>query len=326
MCRTPIALSLLALASLHHLSASAQCTVTSTTGYTVHINVQPFAIQPTTTSCPWGYNYTTRLAYDVKFTGENAPSSLSTMQGTITCNGTSQFFDLPNGPAQGEVVSANTWSSLTNCATANPVNMNCNVLRIEIQGVGISSRTITCPTTPTALPVSLLSWDAAVEHDAVALTWSTATEQRNAYFTVERSTDGKEFHTLTTVEGAGDSQSTRHYRAVDTDPLHGTSYYRLLQTDHDGTLTTFDVVPVHFKGSGKEARVVPNPVVGRSFVLRDLDQVSTVEIRDLSGKLVHRAGRSDLPIALPAMPRGVYVVHLQPLSGAPGQAIRLVKE
>lgn len=72
--KAPLTCTLLAIAGLHHPQATAQCTVNSTTGYSVHIHVQALAIEPSSTNCPWGYQYNTRLIYDIAFSGENIPS------------------------------------------------------------------------------------------------------------------------------------------------------------------------------------------------------------------------------------------------------------
>ncbi|QQR86253.1 MAG: hypothetical protein IPJ76_16930 [Flavobacteriales bacterium] len=97
----------------------------------------------------------------------------------------------------------------------------------------------------TSLPVELLSFTARNDGPAVLLEWSTASEKDNAHFTVERSKDGQRFNDLLHLPGAGDSQTTLHYRAHDVDPVAGTTFYRLRQTDHDGATSHSNIVAVH---------------------------------------------------------------------------------
>lgn len=248
------------------------------------------------------------------------------MQGRITCNGNTQFFDLPNSGGSGQVVSANTWTRLTNCAVANPVNMNCNTLMIEIEGQGISSRHISCSTMPTGLPIVLLGFDAQARDHDVHLTWATASEERNAYFIVERSADGELFDTLVTVTGAGDSQSTRDYEAIDPNPLPGTSYYRLRQVDHDGSATTYDIVPVYPEALVWQPLIVPNPASGDAFQVQGPFEEHAVTIRDLTGTIVHSAPRAGRPVFHPTLSKGIYLVHLTPPGGGAEQVVRLVQE
>lgn len=97
----------------------------------------------------------------------------------------------------------------------------------------------------TALPIELLYFTAKPLNKRVELKWSTAREIDNDYFTVERSIDNISFETILKVDGAGNSASILTYAAYDEQPLSGTSYYRLRQTDFSG-LTTLSPVQTCF--------------------------------------------------------------------------------
>lgn len=75
--------------------------------------------------------------------------------------------------------------------------------------------------------------------------WSTFSEKDNDFFTLERSTDGKTFEIITTVDGAGNSSKKRSYRYEDTAPVAGMNYYRLKQTDFNGDFEYFKIVGVN---------------------------------------------------------------------------------
>ncbi|NRA10572.1 MAG: hypothetical protein HRT57_01295 [Crocinitomicaceae bacterium] len=66
--------------------------------------------------------------------------------------------------------------------------------------------------------------------NTVQLNWSTASEINNDLFTVERSKDG-----------AGNANSTLTYYDLDRNPLNGISYYRLKQTDFDGSISSSEI-------------------------------------------------------------------------------------
>ena len=68
----------------------------------------------------------------------------------------------------------------------------------------------------------------------VMLTWTTATEINNDFFTVERTLDGIAFEEVIEMPGAGNSFTPLTYIDYDENPLPGMSYYRLKQTDYDG--------------------------------------------------------------------------------------------
>jgi hypothetical protein len=85
-----------------------------------------------------------------------------------------------------------------------------------------------------ALPIELLSFEATMSGNRVMLTWTTATEINNDYFTVERTLDGILFEEVIEMPGAGNSFVPLTYVAYDNNPVPGLSYYRLKQTDYDG--------------------------------------------------------------------------------------------
>jgi len=114
----------------------------------------------------------------------------------------------------------------------------------------------------TTLPVELINFEADKVDGAVKLTWSTATEVNNEYFTIERSNDGKHFGELEKVTGAGNSSFSNTYSMHDNDPLEGVSYYRLSQTDYDGKRVTFPTVAIrNVKGDKNEVLLLNNPFV-----------------------------------------------------------------
>ncbi|MGR6086889.1 MAG: T9SS type A sorting domain-containing protein [Arcticibacter sp.] len=108
----------------------------------------------------------------------------------------------------------------------------------------------TCIIAPTPLPVSLVDFD--VQHGLngqADVTWVTQSEKVNDYFTIDRSINGDVFEPLAKVDGAGNSNEIRHYLFKDTNPLQGLSYYRLSQTDFDGTVTVCGLVTYHAQDS-----------------------------------------------------------------------------
>lgn len=110
------------------------------------------------------------------------------------------------------------------------------------------------------VPIELLSFEAEVTTDAsVELSWVTASEINNAYFEVERSSDGKSWEPILSEKGAGNSSSIKNYRAYDYDPLYGTSYYRLKQVDFDGNYSYSDPKTIIFN-EDEQFTIYPNPL------------------------------------------------------------------
>lgn len=94
------------------------------------------------------------------------------------------------------------------------------------------------------LPVELVSFNAKYDNKQVVVRWATASEKDAANFSVERSSDGKNFSSVALVPAAGTSATRREYEATDRSMRSGLNYYRLKQTDLDGTFTYSQVIPV----------------------------------------------------------------------------------
>ena len=138
----------------------------------------------------------------------------------------------------------------------------------------------------TQLPVDLLSFDAQPKGAIVKTDWITASEKNNDYFTVERSRDALQFEPIANIDGAGNSTILRFYSFDDTKPPAGLSYYRLKQTDYDGTVAYSRVVPVKFRNA--QITVFPNPASGTFFIDFSAMEDATFDLKliDMSGRVV----------------------------------------
>jgi hypothetical protein len=144
-------------------------------------------------------------------------------------------------------------------------------------------------TTPTILSVNLLDFNAAQEDGNILLKWTTGNEINNDYFTLQRSTDGKNFVTIGKVKGIGNSDKLNSYSFTDSDVPSDkkTIYYRLKQTDFNGATKTYDIKQVnlyqHFS-----VIVYPNPSTGSfnfDFNAAMGSSVNT-ELTDAQGNLI----------------------------------------
>lgn len=137
------------------------------------------------------------------------------------------------------------------------------------------------------LPIELLSFDATLVYDQVNLEWVTASEINNDFFTIERSSNAVDFAPIAKQNGAGNSSAELTYYQIDRKPLLGVSYYRLKQTDYDGTFAYSDVRLVNYRLD--EAFVYPNPVANQSelyLYLPEGFEDTMLEIYNVSGSLI----------------------------------------
>jgi hypothetical protein len=102
------------------------------------------------------------------------------------------------------------------------------------------------------------------------LKWTTAKEENNAYFEVERSLAGiQDFKVIGQVPGMGWTDAPSEYTFEDRSlPLAGGDvFYRLRQVDFDGKYSLSKVIKVRVQGVNSTRgiwRVHPNPVAGES--------------------------------------------------------------
>ncbi|MCR9173656.1 MAG: PKD domain-containing protein [bacterium] len=103
----------------------------------------------------------------------------------------------------------------------------------------------------TPLPVEMTSFTAEVVIDRVSLRWATASEKDNDYFVVQKSQDLVSWEQTDVVYSNGNSTNGAMYYSIDREPYTGTSYYRLVQVDVDGTKDYISPVTVHLSGDDK---------------------------------------------------------------------------
>lgn len=109
------------------------------------------------------------------------------------------------------------------------------------------------------LPVEFLFVNGICHNEFVEILWTTASEINNEYFTLQRSDDGRHFIDLTTVLGAGNSSIANDYLWIDDEPLNGTAYYRIKQTDFDGRSSFSEMFSVFCQTEIGNLSISPNP-------------------------------------------------------------------
>jgi len=169
------------------------------------------------------------------------------------------------------------------------------------------------------LPIELLSFTAIItEEDKIKVSWSTAMEKNNSFFTLEKSFDGINWSPIGLIPGAGDSDIILFYDFIDESPVFGRQFYRLTQTDFDGTSETFKVVGVTMQTTNEkiEYKVYPNPSSGIVKILSQNTNMEEAEIIVLNsqGQIVRTvkgiSGRL-VEMDLSSLPKGLYILRIK---------------
>lgn len=180
----------------------------------------------------------------------------------------------------------------------------------------------------TALPVELVAFTGNHVAEGVLLEWQTSTEINNERFEIQRSVNAIEFETIGTANGQGTSFKTKEYEFVDV--LNGvqkpsTVFYRLKQSDFDGTSNYSKVLSIRLEGQ-KDAMLQVWPTVFQEVIyLQNHSEIAQMcAIVNARGQtlqtLTLQPGLQSL--ALPTLPAGVYHLHLL---GDGGEVLKLVK-
>lgn len=154
------------------------------------------------------------------------------------------------------------------------------------------------------LPIELLSFDAVATTNNITIFWSTASEENNDYFVIEKSKDCSLWNEIDRIDGAGNSQTIIHYSTVDTDPWIGISYYRLTQVDYDGNYETFGAIALGFYETN--LLIYPNPAQNI------INLPDCAKIFDQQGRMVFlgKPGENDVS----KLPKGLYHVMIHKIS------------
>lgn len=170
------------------------------------------------------------------------------------------------------------------------------------------------------LPVELISFKGAAAAQGVNLTWTTASEKNNAYFSVQYSTDGRNFESAGYVQGKGTTSTATNYNFTHKDAAGGKMYYRLKQVDADLTSAYSQVIVVTAKERASlPLTVYPNPVTNQEVNVR-FDNLQaekvTITISDLNGRTVMQQTTNaarDLNLDLKGanLKPGIYLLNAQ---------------
>ncbi len=141
------------------------------------------------------------------------------------------------------------------------------------------------------VPVELSSFSASVTANGVELRWSTATETNNYGFTIERKSEGSEFTEIGFVKGNGTSTTVNNYSYIDTKPLNGNVYYRLKQTDLDGSVNYSNEILADNSGMVNGFQLLgnyPNPFNPSTTISFTVNEKvnARVTVRDILGSEV----------------------------------------
>lgn len=171
------------------------------------------------------------------------------------------------------------------------------------------------------LPVNWLNFTGRYFNGSTDLNWETAIEKDNAEFTVERSASGHSFDAIGTVPGRINSDIRSTYNYVDRSPFDGDNYYRIKQTDINGTFTYTKTIRVTTVAAAKAGlNVYPNPVIASQQLTLENPTLKnkkvTVTIMAATGSIVRQeqvtfGADSRIKLRVSNLLKGAYFIRVQ---------------
>ncbi|MFM9945956.1 MAG: T9SS type A sorting domain-containing protein, partial [Bacteroidia bacterium] len=171
------------------------------------------------------------------------------------------------------------------------------------------------------LPVNFLYLNAKQVGDFGDISWATATEKNNDYFSIEKSFDTKSFVSIGKVYGAGNSQQIIHYSFSDSNLAEGTNYYRLKQVDYNGLYEYTPIKVINNTEWSKTNSFKLFPVPAVDVLNLELNSTANgiihINILNQMGKVVSQLetfgnrGKNNIKVDIREIPSGIYFLFIE---------------
>lgn len=136
--------------------------------------------------------------------------------------------------------------------------------------------------TQAPLPVLMKSFKAQKDNNSVKVLWEVGTEDNVKGYEIQRSQDGSHFEPIGFVDAAAKTS----YSFIDTRPLPGANFYRVLTIDNDRRLKYSSIVSVNGRTDFYISRF-PNPTTNKLIVQhQEVSSPAILRITGLDGRII----------------------------------------
>ena len=219
-----------------------------------------------------------------------------------------------NGNTESSLELANSWSDESGFVTMSGSARDLGLHFVSKDVADLDIKLLTLVNAQSALPVTLVTFDAEKEGRSVKLSWKTSFETNSDFFEIQRSHDAKDWKALDQVRSAGESSQQSTYGYTDAEPVAGTGYYRLKMVDRDGTFAFSQIRKVSLDGS--DLVVFPNPAGDRlEMGVKDWSKVAKISVLNASGSIIKEArgvtGAKEKYVPLTGFQPGTYILQVE---------------
>jgi len=196
-------------------------------------------------------------------------------------------------------------------------NINIAANYVELTGVNTLSKWTLSRPPATVLPILFGNVQAIQQGKNVMVKWQMLNEINTATYAIQRSSDGINFTTISTIAAANLS----NYHFTDLQPLSGNNYYRLQSAEQNNSVKYSSIVKINTEKKNASIDVYPNPVIDKKVQLRfanrdkgiyQLELFSTNGQKVFTQTLDHAGGSCTSVIQLPVnIAKGNYQLSIK---------------
>ena len=226
-----------------------------------------------------------------------------------------------NTTSVSDLVFARWGGSQWEKVTSTPVGSALSGNVYTNSSVSVTNRYFTLASTSSNLylPIDLVSFEGECINNQTQLEFVVASQVNNEYFIIERSKNLFDWIEISHITGGGTNNEEISYNFEDLTPLSGENYYRLSQTDIDGTTKFFHPIVVNCDSRVDNYNVFPNPTTNNISIEFELEyfQGDNIELllRDLKGTIIMsipvnlERGYNFFNFNLDDVPKGMYLLQ-----------------
>jgi hypothetical protein len=117
-----------------------------------------------------------------------------------------------------------------------------------------------------SLPVRWVAFSGELADNKVQLHWTAAAETGNDFYIIEKSFSGSNWIAIGTIASKGNSGAPQNYLFTDVSLYSGTCYYRIKQTNTNGTYTYSAAIQIKSGAEISTVSLYPNPATDQAWV------------------------------------------------------------
>lgn len=170
------------------------------------------------------------------------------------------------------------------------------------------------------LPVTLTYLSGSYNEGLVTLSWATADEINSSKFEVQKSIDGYLWNYLGEIAAHGESSTLQKYHFVDSEPVHGKSYYRLKMIDKNYSYEYSRAISIEIGDQNINdllTEIFPNPATDiLEIKSSDWNEITQLEVLDQTGQIILNVSEpKDPKLKVTGLKSGVYILRIIKRSG-----------